>query len=182
MFGRDWRRRHPKRVQEYTRQWLKRNPEKSKALAHRKRMKALPREKERAKARYARDPELAKVKARKWYDANLKRALANAARWRDENRDAIKVACHKRRASMKKSPGAGVTRSDIQALAKKQPGCPDCNVMFSKETPYTLDHVMPIVLGGAHDKSNIELRCYLCNNKKRSRDPIDHARMLGRLV
>jgi len=112
----------------------------------------------------------------------LERAKRNAARWRNENKEAVLVACHSRRAKMKSSPGLGITIAEIRALASYQLGCPDCKKPFSKDNPYTLDHIMPIALGGAHDKSNIELRCYPCNNAKRARDPFEHARSLGRLL
>lgn len=46
--------------------------------------------------------------------------------------------------------------------------CHLCRKKFTKNNPPTIDHVIPLALGGAHDASNIALAHLVCNSRKSS--------------
>lgn len=58
--------------------------------------------------------------------------------------------------------------------------CAICRI--SIKHAYHVDHVMPLVRGGKHASSNLQLLCKPCNLKKHTKDPIDYMRSLGRLL
>lgn len=86
------------------------------------------------------------------------------------------------RRALKLASGVRITAEQIKGLAAKQLKCPDCLVSFSRANPYTVDHIMPLALGGQHLLGNIELRCKPCNSTKSWKDPIVYAHSLGRLL
>lgn len=54
-----------------------------------------------------------------------------------------------------------------------------CNLRL---VPYELDHVVPLVIGGLHDDSNLQLLCRTCNREKSDHDPISFAQSRGLLL
>ena len=70
-------------------------------------------------------------------------------------------------------------------LYERQKGrCPDCGdrLMLIGPAPAHADHIMPLALGGSNDVRNLQLLCAPCNLTKGARDPLDHARIQGRLI
>jgi 5-methylcytosine-specific restriction endonuclease McrA len=45
-----------------------------------------------------------------------------------------------------------------------------------------VDHITPLARGGSGDRRNIQLLCAACNLAKAARDPLEHAKSLGRLI
>lgn len=69
----------------------------------------------------------------------------------------------------------------IPALRKLQRNkCAICKASIASQ--YHVDHIVPLALGGKHDRANIQLLCPPCNLAKSSRDPIEHMQSLGRLL
>ena len=50
------------------------------------------------------------------------------------------------------------------------------------KTSYTVDHIVPLKLGGIHAARNIQLLCNSCNCRKSAKDPIEYMQQLGRLL
>jgi hypothetical protein len=72
------------------------------------------------------------------------------------------------------------SKAHIAALLILQKGrCIGCG---EKMTKPTVDHIIPIVKGGTHWPSNIQLLCKSCNSRKHAKDPIQWANELGRLL
>jgi 5-methylcytosine-specific restriction endonuclease McrA len=78
--------------------------------------------------------------------------------------------------------GGTFTTEQVKELYEKQHG--NCAICFNgvEYEEIARDHVMPLAKGGSNDISNIQILCYDCNSKKNSKDPIQYANQLGRLV
>lgn len=100
-----------------------------------------------------------------WARANPEKRRANRASYRARKRGAIG-----------RHSGA-----DIALLMRLQRGkCACCHVGI--KSCYHIDHILPLVLGGANGKENLQLLCPTCNTTKGSKDPIRFAQQLGRLL
>ena len=70
-----------------------------------------------------------------------------------------------RRARRLSAPGRGLTAAEWQRILTDAQGkCFYCG----KSAPLTRDHVVPLALGGAHDKDNIVAACGACNSSKKN--------------
>jgi 5-methylcytosine-specific restriction endonuclease McrA len=47
---------------------------------------------------------------------------------------------------------------------------------------YHADHIVPVKLGGASIRQNLQITCARCNLSKNARDPLAYARSLGLLL
>ena len=123
--------------------------------------------------------EISKKKA-EYRAGNREKACAMSAAWAIANplkRSAAQAAYRAR-----KRGAVGVhTGEDIGRLYGLQKGkCACCKVSLADG--YHVDHVVPLALGGTNCKDNIQLLCQFCNCSKGSKDPIEFAQQLGRLL
>lgn len=154
--------RNPEKRREQSRSYRNANIEKYREY-DRKRSKT-PERKKRAAETYQKFR-----RSEKW--------TATRDRWRHENRAVLKSYIHARRAKMS---GQRFTKSDIDGLLERQRGrCASCRISIKKR--WTVDHVMPVALGGTNDVSNLQLLCRSCNSRKGKTHPDDWARKVGRL-
>lgn len=143
--------------------------------------------KERAAARagayYASHKDEIKGRTAKWYRDNHQSALAYMEKRRSEKPEIVKAAIRKwwkdnpehgaaiRRGykARKRNASGKHTGADIKQLFADQCGlCAACKTALSK---YHVDHVMPLILGGSNDKSNLQLLCPTCNMSKGGKHP-----------
>ncbi len=75
-----------------------------------------------------------------------------------------RLAKNRRRALKRANGGAGhVSVQDwLDVLAKYGATCLCCG----STEPTTMDHIVPLALGGPHDKTNLQPLCHLCNSLK----------------
>lgn len=109
------------------------------------------------------DVERQRVKERsaQWYAANAEHARRRAAGYRRANRDKCAVWGEAYRA--KRNAGAGVTASQWLSIRKALGGhCLACLA----SAHVTMDHVMPLSIGGLHDIWNVQPLCKSCNSRK----------------
>lgn len=71
--------------------------------------------------------------------------------------------------SRRVSKNGTVTPEQIAGLRERQKKCYYCKRVFTSTRPPTIDHVIPLNKGGAHDISNIVLACKSCNSSKSDR-------------
>lgn len=65
--------------------------------------------------------------------------------------------------------GGNVSEKYVCFLVEAQNGkCMTCSNLF-KNSGYEIDHIIPLVKGGLHCDTNIQLLCPMCNQKKGSR-------------
>lgn len=73
------------------------------------------------------------------------------------------------------------TAEDIRALFVMQRyKCANCRA--SVKEAFHIDHKVPLARGGSNDRHNLEVLCPKCNRRKSARDPIEFARLNGRLL
>lgn len=126
---------------------------------------------------------LLKELARKSYEANREERIARATARNKADPEKRKIICEaydksehgrqknlekrwRRIARVKNAPGNGVTIAQFhQVCEDHEDHCLMCLRKFDRST-LTMDHVVPISAGGAHDIENIQPLCQPCNRLK----------------
>ena len=123
--------------------------------------------------------------------SGCKRALARSKFPKDKSKpDGLNTLCFECKKDVNKSPEqrmsdkmhkgkarakrGGATKVHFNAglwmrLRREQLNCLHCGVLFSKEIPPTLDHIVPLNRGGQHTRANIQLLCHSCNASKQDK-------------
>jgi 5-methylcytosine-specific restriction endonuclease McrA len=102
-------------------------------------------------------------KAKAWASENLEKRLEISRRWDHANREYSQVKTQNRRAKIKGN-GGSVTKAEWKALKEKYgnkclyPGC--------ENTKLTMDHIVPVELGGKTAIDNIQPLCQHHNSSK----------------
>lgn len=91
-----------------------------------------------------------------------KRAIATK-KYRESNRDKYSVWSRQRQAKVKNCKTYILTDKEINKLYRDP--CAVCG----KTTNQTIDHIIPIDLGGSHGIGNLQTLCLSCNSSKRNR-------------
>lgn len=143
----------------YFREWRKRNKE-----------QLLANERVRDAARRAR-PGLAE------------KAREATREWNKKNPDKRKVKGIRRRARHAQAVGSFTTQDIrlIRALQGNRCAEPTCRKSFEHIKAH-IDHIVPLSRGGTNWPRNLQLLCVSCNTRKGARDPIEHAKIMGRLL
>lgn len=159
-----YRRNRDKRIAA-NKEWCKANPDKRRQ--HRQ-------------ASNARHPDRVAARHRAYMKAHPGLNASYTAMWREKNRDRhramiaawSKINVEKRQANAAKRrtllSGGVVTAS--QWLAIKAAHGHSCIYCGTSDTLLTMDHVVAIARGGAHDPSNIVPACIPCNSSKKARE------------
>jgi 5-methylcytosine-specific restriction endonuclease McrA len=110
---------------------------------------------------------------RLWRGANRDKARALQKAWRDRNRE--------KRRNDKRARSTAKRATLVRDLTKLQRGrCAYCRVKLG--TTFHVDHIMPLKLGGADRRSNLQLACETCNLTKNAQHPVAFAQSLGLLL
>lgn len=193
--SRKWRKANPKEQRESSRRWRKANSHAVRKIkrdwysvnredvSKRKReYYALNRETEAEKKRqqYAANREARREKERQRNRANPLAKQEKDRRWRAANPEKVRLAqkinSHRRRSVVGK-----FTKEDCDRIMKAQRGrCAYCRVDILKG--HEIDHILAIANGGGNNPANLQLLCPPCNRRKGTKDPIDFARSLGKLL
>lgn len=135
--------------------WNQENPEKRKAAN---------------KSWDERNPDKIREKSLAWRNRNIERARENARRWKKNNPDKNARIEQKRRAVKAMVViGHFPTLSELIEIYGAACMYPDC-----ENTNLTVDHVVPLAMGGVHDGSNAQILCGFHNSKKGGRDCSDY--------
>jgi 5-methylcytosine-specific restriction endonuclease McrA len=120
--------------------------------------------------------ELGRKHSREWYSRNQDRARARAAARRAANPEAERDAYRRWRAEQYGAAIAGqVNFEDV--WARDNGLCYLCGYGVDRGVPWpdggspSLDHVVPLSLGGAHTPDNVALAHLGCNKSKSNRTP-----------
>lgn len=141
-----------------SKEWRDKNPEKCKAMA---------------RSYYVANAESAKAAARQYHISNRSKNLSGgrvrSKAHYEKNKDQYYLRAAARRAMKSGSPGK-LSRGIRKRLFDSQGGmCVYCGVALCA-SPH-LDHIIPLVKGGAHTDDNVQLLCQSCNLSKGAKMP-----------
>lgn len=130
--------------------------------------------------------ERVRARKKKWHADNRLRCRVKIREWIERNKERYnelsRLHTQKRR-SLAKQNGGILDPSDVQKLYVKQRGM--CAYNFCKKSLkncYHIDHIIPLALGGRHDRRNVQLLCPPCNREKGAIHPIEFAQKNGLLL
>jgi hypothetical protein len=129
---------------------------------------------------YSDNKEKVKKCQKEYYSLNKKARTESIKKWRNANKEAMEVYRkeyrkrnpmiaknneHRRRARMKTTDINSKWLNDLYTKASK---CPLCNFEMSEDSRKyplgkTLDHIIPLNIGGTHTKNNVRIVCAKCN-------------------
>ena len=132
----------------------------------------------RAASYRANNPELMRQRRLAWKRANPEKNVASVVayqrrnpekrakatkKYREANRDKYNVWSQQRQAKLKNCKTYQVSNKEINRLYSS--ACVSCG----KTKDQTIDHIIPIDLGGSHGIGNLQTLCLSCNSSKRNR-------------
>lgn len=175
-YGRAYRQANAERLRVY------RLANREQERAQQRKAKAASPEKQRGwnKAYYAANKEKELARSKAYQLANKEAVAAKQRDWKQANPDAVNAIRANRRARELNAEGS-YTQADIARLFKLQKGrCAECRTSIKRG--HHVDHILPLIKGGSNWPANLQLLCQSCNNRKYDKDPIEWAKLNGRLL
>ena len=119
---------------------------------------------------------------KKWAVENKARSNFLKRRWEENNpqkHQNSQLAIRLNRRARKKENGGTVTSLEIKELKVKSKN----TCFYCKRTgKLSIDHGVPLKLGGRNEISNMVIACINCNSQKQAKDPLVYAKEIGRLL
>ena len=160
--------------------WEKANPDKKRVYEKRWRDANKEKERRRCAEKYSKTKEKRTLKIKEWKLLNLEKVRAYTRKsnnkhkerrrettklWLAKNPEKNKIYLENRRAAKMKN-GGQIYHDEWVDLCEKygnrciNPNCPD------PSKPLTIDHVVPIKMGGSNTINNVQPLCQRCNSSK----------------
>ena len=147
------------------REWRKNNPEAARA-GYRK--------------QYYANIEKTRERQRSWVSRNKNKRRESERNYRQRNPDKLRVKNHNQRARRMAAIGRCTFKQTQELLAKQKFKCIYCRSSLKDDRH--LDHIVPLLLGGANEITNLQWLCPGCNCRKGAKDPVKWAQETGRLL
>lgn len=159
-----WRSLNHEKSKESSRKWKKNNKEKIVEYKNKNQ------EKIKLQGRALRKSNLERYRAyfRRWYSENVEKARKGSSDWRKANPEKSKEYYHAR-VSRVRGNGGRITAEEWVLLKKFYNFTCLCCKKQEPEIKLTLDHVIPIKLGGLNVIENAQPLCGSCNCKKNAK-------------
>lgn len=159
--------------------WDAANLDKVKAAQVRYRTKNRQKRIEAHRKWYAENQEIGRAASRRWHTEHPDHSKELLRKWKAGNPEKVLLYCARRHERLK-SQGGTVRTGFIKHLKAMQKNrCAFCQQQLSK---LNVDHIVPLVRGGVHDESNLQLLCPTCNRRKHALMPHEFAQRMGRLL
>lgn len=161
--ARRWSKAHPDKVKQNIKRWLSENREWSREQKRQYRI-AHPEIWRKSGQKYRKaNPEKVSARTRQWQISNKDKLLKAGRDWSRRNPEKVRLKSQNRRA-LKKGNGGEITEQEwLNLLEKYEHRCLCCG---RDDVKLTLDHVVPIKLGGPNMIDNAQPLCRSCNSKK----------------
>lgn len=163
---------NPDKVIEKRRRHYYANPEKSRERSRRNYHKNKDVVREKAHLRYLKNRQQRCDYSRRYREENIDKVREAGRKWGKENPDKIRANNHRRRARKRGAPGTHTAQEWADLCARYDHRCLCCGMVPEK---MTVDHVVPISLGGSNDIGNLQPLCLSCNSSKNAKT-IDYRR------
>lgn len=150
----EWASKNPELKKKFRDEWNERNPS--------------------YRAEWARNnPDSHRIAARKWYEKDIPARRKKATEWQKANPEKVRANCRNRIALKKKAKGTHTADQVLKMLKKQNWICValGCNRSIRKTENRHIDHIMPLILGGSNDISNLQGLCGPCNCSKNKKHP-----------
>lgn len=171
-----WRAANPERSRTYSAAWRAADPERSRAYQAAWYAANSERSRATTAAWHVANPERRKTASAAWYAANTERHRALNEAWHVANPERsaeIKAAGRQRHRARKASVENTLTSAEERQLRREATHCALCGMVLVLGGPRrlrpSLDHVVPLALGGGHTLSNVQMVHGGCNSAKGSR-------------
>jgi 5-methylcytosine-specific restriction endonuclease McrA len=106
--------------------------------------------------------------ARQWREQNPEKHKQMLQAWYNRNKEKAIADGHKRRAQLSTAGGEYTPEQWSDLKARYDHRCLCCG-MQEPDIELTVDHVVPISLGGSSDISNLQPLCLPCNRSKHNK-------------
>lgn len=146
--SKEWQRSNPEKYRESQQRWRKANPEKNRA---------------RIRAWYIANTEKYLEATRNWHRNNIER-VREKSRERARAHPEKSLEKNRNRRALKKGNGGNITAKEWQELKDFYNNT--CLCCKRNDVKLTLDHVIPLKLGGRNSIENAQPLCLLCNSSK----------------
>lgn len=113
------------------------------------------------KQRRLNDPEKDRKRSQKYYEAHKDDYTRRSVEWAKANPDKIKAKNARRRERQGKWRTKEIAEF-FRIVRERYPFCLRCGT----DQNLTIDHIMPITLGGDNSLDNLQVLCKLCNSSK----------------
>jgi hypothetical protein len=157
--SRKWRNEHLDEARQRANEWEKQNPEKKRENNRKWRL-----------ANPLKVLEQNRVRIRRWIENNPKKRREHSLRWAKANPEKHRVNEQNRRARIKAN-GGNITLVEWESVLQKYGH--RCLYPNCERTDLTIDHVVPIALGGTHTVDNVQPLCSY-HNRKKGKKAIDY--------
>ena len=111
------------------------------------------------------NPDESRDRNQRWREANPERAREASRRWDKENPDKKHAKQHRYRASLTGNGGSYTVQEWTTICACQAYRCACCG----DKKPLTVDHILPVSMGGKNYISNIQALCGKCNSTKNTK-------------
>ena len=112
-----------------------------------------------------RNPEKVKAARRKHYENHREEKAAYVRTWRRANREKCRQYEHASRTRKAENGGSHTVEEWLALCAAYDGKCACCGA-----EEQTLDHIVPVLLGGSNDIENIQPLCRSCNSSKGAKE------------
>lgn len=160
--------KNTEKIKEYKQKWYIDNLESLKERYHKRYILKSDEDKARAKKWRSENLERVEFNKRKYYFENQEELRERSRQWRKNNPEKRRALNRLHRAR-KAGSGGKITVQEWEALKKfYNYTCLRCGKR-EPEIKLTLDHVLPLKLGGKHSIENAQPLCHSCNSSKNAK-------------
>lgn len=179
---------------EYDKAYREKNKEKIRAKQYEYKSARRKELAQKSKEWQEKNPERYRQRLKEYYKENREKILRYQQQYAQDNKESVgkrkkawisskpglvRIYSHNRRAKTRANGGT-LSKDLAERLYGRQKGkCRCCGKPLGKD--YHIDHIIPIVQGGANTDENCQLLRKTCNLKKGAKDPYRYAQEMGKL-